>query len=456
MALAGVFLYLKEMYDRNIGGLADTLRPLFDKIRLFFGGMYMFITDGFISGPMAKQIQDPQHSGLLQFMIVLLKWGYRARIWVETFVDRVQGLITRLAPHMEEVGKTIDKIRNIIADVVGDVDGMTPTMDGVTNSANTAAVAITTLFGVVMTAFTVAGSVLTGFSEGFRNVFKYFEPTTDLIGNSVNSLREEYEKLIDTIGFDTADSDKWASFGEVLGTITALFVEPLAAGLGVAIRVGAGLIGVFTGVVEVIKGLFEGLDDIIGGIKALANGEWTQAWELFGTGFDKIWDGIVDGLGGIIDGIISMIGDLLGFLADVIMSIPDTFRPDFLTGVATDIHKINNDLSSEGVGAAIIDVAGNSAADAAGRLIMPWRSPDVTGDGVASEGGAGAGAAPSSSGGITQAELVAALKEAFMGNNAQTPTIVLQADGENLMTWFNKATRAANALGYGADQAEED
>ncbi|TXH17470.1 MAG: phage tail tape measure protein [Hyphomicrobiaceae bacterium] len=451
MALGGAFMYLKGMYDRNIGGLADTLRPLFDKVRLFFGGMYQLITDGFISGPMAKQIQDPQHSGLLQFMIVLVKWGYRAKVWVETFIDTVQGLVTRLTPHFEEAGKTIDKIRNIIADIVGDVDGMSPTMDKVTSSAETVATAITTIFGLVATAFSTTMSMTTGFMEGFRNTFKGVGPITTLIEDSIESLREEYGRLIEAIGFDTADSDKWAAFGEILGTIAGVFVKPLAAGLGIALRVGGSLIRVFTGAVKLIQGVFEGLSTGVDALKALANGDWKTAWELFGSVFDSIWGGITSGLGTIIDGIIGMISDLLNFLADTIMAIPETFRPDFLTATADAIYATRAaDFSTEGVGETVVDTVGQGVEAVA----MPWKASMDFQEEMAAKQAAATG--ESTSGGYTLEQLETVLKKVFQGQQAQPQATVVQVDGETLVSIIDRVKRSANALGYGADQAEED
>lgn len=450
MALGGAFMYLKMMYDRNIGGLADTLRPLVDKIRLFFGGMYMMITDGFISGPMAKQIQDPQHSGLLQFMIVLIKWGYRAKVWIGTFIDKVQEMATRLAPHFEEVGKTIDKVRNIIADLVGDVDGMSPTMGAVVDSASGVAEALTKVFGLVAAAFTATMSMTTGFMEGFRNTFKGVGPITSLVEESIVSLREEYTRLLNALGFDTADSDKWASFGEILGTIAGVFVKPLAAGMAIALRVGVSLIRVFTGAIELIQGLFEGLSTSVDAIKALANGDWKSAWELFGSAFDSVWGGIRDGIGTIIDGIISMIGDLMVFLADVIMAIPETFRPDLLTGVADGIYEIRDaNFNTEGTGAAIVDGASSMLEGAAEGNFLPWQANDNTAEQLKSAQKASTG----DSGGWTLEQLAAVLKPLFQQNQ---PPVIVQVDGETIATAVDKVRRASNSLGFGADQADED
>ena len=364
---AVVFYGFRQAFDRNFGGIADTLNRVWSQVKLFFQGLVQLFTDGGFSGAVMEDLAKAENQGLKSFLVGIYQFVHRLGVLWEGIKAGFSSAIEAGRPAFEAMATALGRLWDAASKLFGAIFGWTT---GASEGFGAVGVAIGQGLGTAVEWIATAiGWVADLFGGFFEGLMRWIEPIKQAFAGVFGAIGQ----LIDTIaGIFGEASGKGLTFGDVLnglgraigwvaGLITTVLVTAIEAvidvittvidwikGFGTAIGEGLGAIVIFFGETlpnalasawETIKGWFGKIGDFFVSI-----GQW------FSDLFSKIADGIVaffqpviDFFNGIADAISSAINAVIDTLINIARAIPSWMLPesieDWVSSLSTSEEK---------------------------------------------------------------------------------------------------------------------
>jgi TP901 family phage tail tape measure protein len=128
-ALGLAFVTVKAAFERNIGGFGDRATKMFNKVKLAFQGVYQFMTQGFASGGIAKELAKGENKGILDFVRVVVGYAFRIKKFFEGIgegfmlaVDQMGPAFSLIMSALEDLGNHLGIFSAETADTIGSSD----------------------------------------------------------------------------------------------------------------------------------------------------------------------------------------------------------------------------------------------------------------------------------------------------------------------------------------------
>lgn len=452
-AVAAILATLRVAFQRNVGGFADRMAAIFGKIKLFFKGLFQLIKDGFISGPTAKALQKPENAGILKFLIVLVKFGFRVKRFFQGLREGFNQVIDASGPVFNAFADALEKIGEAFGGLVDDADGALGPSEKFAKVGAFIGKVVAKVLTIAITIISGVMSAWAGMVKGFRATMKFFQPFFNAIAEAINDIASEIGSLLEELGIMDSNvgtnMDIWEAFGMVLGFFRAAVLGPLIVGITSVVRIIKFWVKVIVAAVRLVMNIFGGFAKFWEGFGKLLNGDILGAFESFGEGLDKIFGGIGDFFKDIFDAVAEHINGLLDLLADVAARLPEAVRPEFLDDFVESRRGSLSSMSAEIIANADAEFERQMQLDDSFRRtgpIIPYANNI--------QGAAEKTAAADPMTKDEMAEAVAAgLREGQSGKDAVINVknkVIL--DGEEQAS----ATMKSNALGFGGAAAPED
>ena len=327
-AVVALFYAFKAAYDRNIGGFGDSVRSIVEKVSLLFTGLFQLITDGFISGDTAKKLKSKEHAGILHFLALAYKWGFRVAAFFKELGVQFESFLRSMRPAFEGFNKAMDGVQDVMADIVGMFDRLTPSMEQTGGAASF-------LMNILGSVFSVVVNVATALMSFFKGVFATMEPiirpVIDKVVKSFTGVKDAIVELMTELGLlgdgTSTNAEAFEALGMVFGIIMDVALMPIVAAFEMIMVVVRLVTKVITGVVKVFKESFGAIGIVIDGFVKLFSGDLVGAMEDFDKAWDKVWASVADIFVDIFFELKKIFDEMLVFIAETILAIPDQFRP---------------------------------------------------------------------------------------------------------------------------------
>ena len=216
-------------------------------------------------------MRSGKHAGLIQFFGLVVKWGHRAKVFLQTMYATFSDFLDAMREPFHQLGLAFEKVQTTMANLTGEVDGMTPTMNTVRGVAVAMGKAAGTAVWAVVTAVTVLLRYWSGVVEAFRTVKSMAQPFLKPLERAFESISEALMELGEELGFVDGKTAAWGdvfeAVGDVIGTVVSVFIMPAIAAFGLFMDTISIIIRGVTGLVSVLKAVFTNIGDFWSGLK---------------------------------------------------------------------------------------------------------------------------------------------------------------------------------------------
>lgn len=339
--LAAVVAGFSYAFKKNLGGIADFARRMWDKVQLFFKGLKQLFEQGGFSGAVREELSKAENQGLKRFLISVYQIAYRiGQIW-EGFKDGFTRTIEEARPVFEDLVDALSELGREIASIFTGVSADAASLPSAEfrSFGEIAGAAIGTVVKWLTKLIAIFTRITSGIIGGFRSMMEYIGPAFETVGGTIDDLKQTWRELVG----DTNDASEaaesstasWRSVGEVIGQV-----------LG----------GIVTFIGLVIAGLIKVVDAVlwvVGGIKdvfvyvgtAIGEGLGAVVWFLTETlpnALSSAWDKVTSFFASI-GSFFARIGRWFsGLFASIANGIKSFFQPvvDFFVGIGRTIKGV--------------------------------------------------------------------------------------------------------------------
>ncbi len=352
-------------FQKNLGGIADFARTMWERVKLFFGGLRQLIVQGGFSDAVREELSRAENQGLKQFLITVYAVAFRIqRIW-EGFKEGFTTAIEAAAPVFRELIAAFtdlgDQVGALFSDW-GDAAAGLPSSQ-FNSFGETVGSVVATIVSWAAIAIGWAARLAAGFVAGFRSMKQFIQPAIDAVGDALDRLSAAWEKLTgttqDASGAAGEASSVWRVLGEFLGMVFGTIVEVIVYGLALLIRVVESAIQVVgwlkdafvaagTWIGETAAGIYlwftdtlpnalsSAIDGIVGFFNRIGKflvgvGRWfTGLFDAIASGIKSFLQPVVDffkGVGRAIKAVFDAIRDMV---IEILREIPDELLPSSL------------------------------------------------------------------------------------------------------------------------------
>ena len=349
-------------FRRNVGGIADFARRMWERITLFFNGLKQLFEQGGFSGAVREELNRAENQGLKRFLISLYQIVHRIQqIW-EGFKDGFTSTIEEARPVFEDLANALSELGQEIAGIFSGVAGGAASLPSAEfrSFGQVAGSAIATVVKWLTKLVAVFVRITSGIIAGFRSMMEYIRPAFEVVGEALGDLKEAWNTLTGSTSDATSATDEstssWRSLGEFLGQVFGAIVTVITLALGGLIKVITAVIWVVNAVKDafVIAGTWIGetaakiylwftetlpnaissaIDTVVGFFRAIGEffvgiGRW------FSNLFRRIADGIMSFLQPVVDffrgvgrAIKAVFDAIRDFVIKLLRKIPDALLP---------------------------------------------------------------------------------------------------------------------------------
>ena len=190
---------LREVFNSNIGGIADYLRGVWHKVRIAFTALRQLFTQGFLSGPIVGELQKNQ--GVHQFVITMFRIGRRVVHFFEGIGAGFRAAMVTLQPAIQGFMGSFNRLLVTLGLVNEDANGLanSPMETWAERGAQFGHLLARSL-EIVIYAFTGITEVVSDVILFFRNLYAMWQTMTNAF--TVMSLR------VSTVWANTIDGIK--------------------------------------------------------------------------------------------------------------------------------------------------------------------------------------------------------------------------------------------------------
>jgi len=454
-ALAGIGAVMGTLYaafQKNLGGLATRLRPIIERVQLFFEGLFQFMEDGFFSGDVAKKLSRPENAPVLMFLTVLIKWGHRVQRFIEGLKAGFMGFVEEAFPVFQSFGQAVNKVAEAFRIVGSDADNAMGPSERFMKIGTTIGRIVARVLTIVINLLSAYLSMWAGWVKGVRAGFVLLSPFFTQIREAFADIGEAISTLMQELGIMDAQVGTSTGFfeglGKVIGFITTTVLGPMLAVFTAIVRIIQFWVEVVVGAVRLVKSVFAGLILFFEGFGKLLNGDIKGAFKAFGEGLESIFGGYADYFMSVFNAVAEQINNLLDLLADVAAQLPESVRPEFLDDFISARRSRDTAATMGQLDADFEQQMGQQFAYA-NVPTVPYQN-NIAG---AAEKEASSRAAAADG---QAAALRAVLSEANSKTTETTQVVQLVVDGEALGQATLKGQKKASALSFGGDASAED
>ena len=275
--IAGVMIAaiaLKAAFDRNFGGIRDTLTAFWSKVQLVFGGIGQLFNQGGFSGAIRKELSKAENSGIKSFLVGIYLFGSRVKA---VFVGIAEGFAAGIEPMRPAFAAISDALR-----AVGRAFGLI----GDAGRSAGAAMPLDVFRGFGQVIGWIVGAAFRPLAWVLRFVANLVEGFFGVIGEARAQLAPAFEALSGAVralfdafsGGGTAIS-QFAALGDEGLTLTDVFK-----GIAVVFKVVGVAIGmVVTGAIQVLTLAITGLVKVVTFLVDVFKFAWETVGRLAGA-----------------------------------------------------------------------------------------------------------------------------------------------------------------------------
>ena len=239
-------------FRRNVGGIADFARRVWERVTLFFNGLKQLFEQGGFSGAVREELNRAENQGLKRFLISLYQIVYRIQqIW-EGFKAGFTRTIEEARPVFEDLVAAFSELGQEIAGIFSGFTGGAASLPSAEfrSFGEVAGSAIATVVKWLAKLVAIFARITGGIIAGFRSMMEYIGPAFEVVGEALGDLRNAWNTLTGSTSDSTSATDEstssWRSLGEFLGQVFGGIVTVITLALG-------GLIKIITAVIWVVN-----------------------------------------------------------------------------------------------------------------------------------------------------------------------------------------------------------
>jgi len=460
--LAAVVAGFYIAFKKNLGGIGDFARRVWEKVSLFFQALKQLFVQGGFSGAVRDELNRAENQGLKRFLIAVWQIVYRIQQVWEGFKEGFVSTIEAARPVFADLVDAFSELGREIAALFGDIAGGAAGLPS--DKFRSFGQVVGAVFGTIVKwaakVIAVFARITGGIVAGFRSMLKYIRPALDAVASAINMLKDAWNTLTGATSSSTdgakESTSAWRSLGEFLGQTLGVAVTGVTYVLAALIRVVAlGVYGV-KGLIDAFVWLGTWIGKIATAIytwfvETLPNairsaiqsvGNFFRAIGQFfvgiGAWFKSVFQGIADGIKGflrpVVDffagigrGIRKVINKIWDFVLSIIEKIPDALLPSSL-------EKLKRTRASVSIGSTI-----TTAIAAVNQVIKPTSAPATTS--TATPAATEAGVRTRSLDRL-ESTLRSTMRDRAGGPGARQPIVLkLQVDGETIAHATHNADR---------------
>lgn len=273
--LVFVGVALRDLIQRDIGGLGTEVAATFAQVHLAFEGIVQLFTDGAFSGAVMEEMDRAGNSGIRRFVIEIFQLGFRV-------MQFFRGVREGFAAATDRIGPTVISMLGAFRRLGAAFGFIDEGLDAIVSGSSIGFLDTGARMGVwlggfierVVMGITTLTNFFTSIVEGARHALAVAQPGFDLLertfGGVIDQLGHLSASMANLDPAAPADEavDGWTRFGQVLGVVATAFgiigfvVEALVWFFSEAIDMirwigvnGLALIGVFgDGLMNIVDG----------------------------------------------------------------------------------------------------------------------------------------------------------------------------------------------------------
>jgi phage-related protein len=402
--LAAVIAGFVVAFQKNLGGIGDFTKTVWEKVQLFFSGLKQLFEQGGFSGAVRDELNKAENLGLKQFLIRLYQIAYRIQqIW-EGFKAGFARTIDEARPVFEDLVDAFSELGREIAAIFGGVASGAASLPSAEfrSFGQIAGSAIATVVTWLTKLIAIFTRITSGIVAGFKSMWEYIGPAFDTVGGALTDLKTAWNTLTGATNEsgDAVDSSTsgWKTLGEVLGTIIGAVVTVVTLAFAGLLKVIEAVIWVVNAVKDafVIAGTWIGetaakiylwftetlpaaissaIEGVVGFFHAIGNffvgiGRWfSELFSSIAEGIKSFFRPVIDffvGIGRTIKSVFDAIGD---FVIKLLRKIPDALLPESLERLKR--SPVSTEVKSEDEFAAVQRTQDTAARSEAATSSMP-------------------------------------------------------------------------------------
>ena len=428
--LAGAAYALKYAYDRNLDGIGDKIRAVWDQIRIFGLAVYQLFTQGGFSGEVRDAFLNGFETGPLNFAIQVYLLFNRLKNF---FVSVWEGFKNTLESSgaFDAIVEAFESIQDAFGLFENDVEASGKAFDSFGRKGFKVGELIGKVIEVVLFGFSAAMNVVAGFISMWQLV-------SGPVGEVGDALGEVFSILGELVSEFTGASSAGLSAGDVFKMIGMVLADVLGAAITIVAGLLRGLVGSFRSGAEAIGGVV----DIIAGI---FTGDWARVW----NGAKRLVLGIV---GTIIESVM-FIPNAIATAVDAIGRLAGT---DLGLGKKLTAFK---DALKGGLGDAMGVQAGGAFLGSTPGMAVPT-SPPVPNNAPSSLNSPALASVPGPNASVDPQAYASAASAAAAAAVSKVPpaqvAVHVELDGENLASKVSARQNGAAVASYGPMSVNPD
>ena len=210
-AVVAVVGLLSMAFTKNLGGIGDSVRAAFDKVKLVFEGIGQLISQGGFSGAVREEFSKAENQGIRAFVVRVGQLVFRAQRFFEGISDGFVEAMNVMEPVFGALGEAFRMLGDALAEVGID-------MLGSTKSSSSAWAAAGGVIGRTLAAIasglafviTVAVRVATVFIQVAGFISSAFGSVRDFVADVLSTI---FNGILEILGL----SDRFTGFLRSLG-----------------------------------------------------------------------------------------------------------------------------------------------------------------------------------------------------------------------------------------------
>ncbi|MBK7537569.1 MAG: phage tail tape measure protein [Myxococcales bacterium] len=277
-------------FRANLGGLADFVHRLGDRIVLAFRGLVQLFEQGGFSGAVRAELARADNGGLKEFLIRIYQFVYRVQRLLEGIGEGFSLAIDAARPTFEAFVNALSRLGAAFGRVALGAAGAAAAVPSERFAAfgrvvgTIAGVLVDVFVGAVTLVIDAASTLLDVFRNAMAPLAGLFSGLRDAVGR----VFEELGKLGAALGFSSAEGQRAGGVfdalrtamqfvGFVMGNVAGAVIGATAAMVKFVLVQVASLVGAFRSLVRFVGSVI----DFFG---ALVTGSWAEVW----VGFKKV------------------------------------------------------------------------------------------------------------------------------------------------------------------------
>ena len=262
--LAAAAYAVKIAWDKNLGGLQDTMTRLYDGAKLTFTALYELFSGGGFTADTWKKLEG--HSGIKEFAIAVYMWAGRIENFFTGMKAGFEKAVTSLAPVFANFTASLEKVGDAFGELMGgphDVNKAASAFDSFGKVGAMVATVFAEAFGHLVTIFTYVMQVVGGVIDGFKMMGPVMSFVGDIggsLGTTVGELADAVVGLLVQLGLMDgqmgASGNGWQTFGKIIGVVAGFIVTEIKAIIDYVqfmVKIVTWMVGAITKAVEMAR-----------------------------------------------------------------------------------------------------------------------------------------------------------------------------------------------------------